>query len=292
METRIDQSKCKQCGLCMEVCPGNILAMNENGEVHFIPERLVICQHCGQCMAICATGAVRVEGLSYDSELVELPAFDVNTRAFNDFLANRRSVRHFKKQHVPDKVINLVLDSLSYVPFGCAPAKLHITVVNNRATIESALPHVEQFLNNIVKWIDHPIASRMIRRRNSAETFNTVRNHLYPISALGNYRLENGDRITRNAPALVIFHAPLDAEEHTRNAMIQATYAMLAVHAAGLGATMNGLVPAALNKVREVREIFQIPEGHEAVISLIMGYPKYRYRRAIRREPRNIHWVN
>jgi len=291
MEYRIDQSKCKQCGLCMEVCPGNILEMNETGEVCFIPERLVICQHCGQCMAICSTGAVQVEGLSYGRELVELPEFSVDTHGFNDFLANRRSIRHFKEKPVPEEVIVRILDSLSYAPYGCEPGKLHITVVNNRATIESALPRVEQFLENVVKWIDHPIASRMIRRRNSRETFNTVKNHLYPISALGHYKLALGDRITRNAPALVIFHAPLDAEEHTRNAMIQATYAMLAAHAGGLGAAMNGLVPAALNKVKEVREIFRVPEGHEAVISLIMGYPKYRYRRAIRRKPRNIHWV-
>ncbi len=292
MKNSIDQSKCKKCKLCMEVCPCNILDMNENGEVYFIPGREVICQHCGQCMAICSTGAIHVEGLDYGKELIELPDHNVDPGSFTDFLANRRSIRHFKDKPVPDEVIGRILDPLSYAPYGCEPGKMHITVVNNRETIESALPHIEEFLDNIIKWIDHPIASRMIKRKKSAETFNTIRNHLYPISASGNYKLEYGDRITRNAPALMIFHAPVDAEEHTRNAMIYATYAMLATHAMGLGASMNGLVPAALNKEGKIRRIFRIPEGHDAVISLMLGYPKYKYRRAVRRETRNIHWVS
>jgi len=67
---------------------------------------------------------------------------------------------------------------------------------------------------------------------------------------------------------------------------------MLAAHALGLGATMIEIVPAAINKVRKVREIFGIPEQHEAVMSLIFGYPKYKYQRAIIRRKQAIHWFN
>jgi nitroreductase len=168
---------------------------------------------------------------------------------------------------------------------------MNITVVNNRETIESALPFIEGFLNNIVKWIDHPIASRMIKKRNSAETFNTIKNHLYPISAMGNYKLEYGNRITRDAPCLILFHAPPEAAEHTHNSMIYATYTMLAALSLGLGACMNGIVPNAINKVKQVREIFRVPEDHEAIIALVLGYPKYTYRKAIRRPSHTINWL-
>ena len=66
---------------------------------------------------------------------------------------------------------------------------------------------------------------------------------------------------------------------------------MLAAQALGLGATMIGIVPAAINKVDEVRNIFKIPETHEATISVIIGYPKYKYKRAIKRKAQEIHWL-
>jgi hypothetical protein len=66
---------------------------------------------------------------------------------------------------------------------------------------------------------------------------------------------------------------------------------MLAAHSLGLGATMNEIVAASINRVPEVRQIFQVPDEHEAVLSLILGYPKYTYKRAIKREYQKIHWV-
>ncbi len=123
------------------------------------------------------------------------------------------------------------------------------------------------------------------------ETFNTIRNHLYPISKSGNYKLEFGDRITRGAPTLMIFHAEQGAEEHTNNSLIYATYSILTAHSFGLGATMIEIVPAAINKVPKVKEIFNIPERNEAIMSVIFGYPKYKYNRAIMRKNENIEWI-
>ena len=73
--------------------------------------------------------------------------------------------------------------------------------------------------------------------------------------------------------------------------MISVTYAMLAAHSFGLGATIIGLISPAINKVKELKELFKIPEENEAVISLILGYPKYKYKRIIKREKRDINWV-
>jgi hypothetical protein len=66
---------------------------------------------------------------------------------------------------------------------------------------------------------------------------------------------------------------------------------MLAAHSLGLGATMIEIIPAAINKVKEVRNIFQIPEENEAVMSVIIGYPKYKYKRAVKRAMHDTDWV-
>ena len=243
-------------------------------------------------MAVCKKKAISVKGLSYDHDFIDLPQNNVDYDNFIGFLANRRSVRNFKDKALPENILQGVVDSISYAPFGAAPDKMCITVINNRRKIESALPHIENFLDNIVKWIENPIASFMIKRKNGIEQFNTIKNHLYPISKLENYKLEFGDRITRDAPALIIFHAKESAEAHTHNSLIYATYTSLAAHAHGLGATMNGIIPAAINRVKEVRDIFEIPKDNEAVMSLMIGYPKIKYRRAIKRRNRITEWIN
>ncbi len=139
--------------------------------------------------------------------------------------------------------------------------------------------------------MDNPFTSYMIKRKKGQETFNTIKNHLYPISKLENYKLKFGDRITRDAPAILIFHAEKGAEEHTNNSLIYATYSILTAHSLGLGATMIGIVPVAINKVTEVREIFQIPKENEAIMSVIIGYPKYKYKRTIKRRNQKIEWI-
>ncbi len=291
MNKTIDWDLCKKCKLCIEVCPCNIIGLNEKDEISFIKDRESICLHCGQCMAICSTKAISVNGFSYENDFVDLPVNDVNYEIFTNFLANRRSIRNFKDKPIPNDVISKIINSIDYAPYGAEPEKINITVVNNRKTIETALPYISEFLDNIVKWIDNPIASFMIKRKKGTETFNTIRNHLYPISKSGNYKLEFGDRITRGAPALLIFHAEKGAEEHTNNSLVYATYSMLTAHSLGLGAAMIGIVPAAINKVPKVKEIFKIPEINEAIMSVIIGYPKYKYKRTIKRKNENIKWV-
>jgi len=292
MGNSIDQEVCIKCKFCIEVCPCKIIGINDRDEVYFIQGRESICQQCGQCMAVCSTKAVLIEGLSYEKDLFDLPVNSIGYNDFIYFLSNRRSVRNYKDKSIPPGVINQILESISYAPYGAEPHKVSITVINNRTRIESALPHIAGFLDNIVKWMEHPVISRIIKRRNSIEKFNTIRNHLYPIARMGNYKLEFGDRITRGAPALIIFHAESGAEEHTDNSLIYATYAMLTALSLGLGAAMNSIVAAAVNKVPEVKEIFEIPEDHEAIVSVILGYPKYKYKRAIKRPYQKINVIN
>jgi len=291
MKYTINQETCKKCKLCIEVCACNKLGFNENQEVYFIPERDAVCLHCGQCMAVCNSKAIQINGLSYSNDFIDLPDNNVSYPDLLNLYSTRRSIRNFKDKPVPKEVIQQIIDSIAFAPYGASPNDLYISVVNNRRTIESALPLMSEFYDNLVKWIDNPVIRFVFKQKKDAETYNTVKNHVYPIAKLGNYKLEYGDRITRNAPAILIFHANKGAEAHTHNAIIYATYAMLAAHSLGLGATMISLVPAAINKVKALKDIFRIPEDNEAVISLILGYPKIKYKRAIKRDKKNISWI-
>lgn len=273
----------------MEVCPCNVIGIDDTDEMHFIRSREHICLVCGQCMAVCRSKAVTVSGLSYEKDFAALPVTGPGMKEFTDLISSRRSVRNFKDKTVPEDLVLQILESISYAPNGAAPDKVEITIINNRRKIEEALPPIEHFLDNIVRWMESPLMRFFIKRKSDKETFHTLKNHLYPIAAQGNYKLEFGDRITRHAPALIIFHAERGAEAHTHNSLIYCTYVMLAAHAMGMGTCMIGIVPAAINQVKEVREHFRIPVENEAIIALAIGYPKYKYKRSVIRK---IHHVN
>ena len=55
---------------------------------------------------------------------------------------------------------------------------------------------------------------------------------------------------------------------------------------------MIGIVPAAINKVRILKDIFKIPQESEAIMSVIIGYPKYKYKRVIKRNKHHVSWLN
>lgn len=292
MSFQINQQLCLKCKHCIDVCPVNLIAINQQKKIHFITGRTEICLGCGQCMAVCSSKAIVVNNLSYEDDFDTLPEQTVDRDYFLNFLSTRRSVRNFTQQPVADELINKILDSLAYAPYGASPEKMEVTVINNRQTIETALPDIEKFLGNIIRWVDNPVSAYMIKRKKGIETFNTIKHHLYPIAKHNNYKLKFGDRITRGAPAMLVFHAPQEAAEHTNNGLIYATYAMLTAHSLGLGASMIGIVPAAINKVNSVRTTFHIPSSHDAVMALIVGYPKIKYLRTIKRPYPKRHWVS
>ena len=282
---------CKKCRLCIEVCPVNLIKQGENGLIKFIDKRRNICLECGQCMAICKSNAISIEKYNYTENFREIPKTFISHNEFIDFISSRRSVRNFKDKKIENEKINDILDILKYAPYGAMPEKVGITVVNNRDKIQHILPLAEEFLNNIVKWMENPLMRKIIKMKIGVETYNTIKNHIYPMAKLNNYNLKYGDRITRGAPALIIFHAEKQAEEHTHNSLIYATYTMLAIHSMGLGGSMNGIIPAAINKDSRIKKVFNIPQKHEAIISIMFGYPKYKYNKTILRELKETNWV-
>jgi len=59
---------------------------------------------------------------------------------------------------------------------------------------------------------------------------------------------------------------------------------MLAAQSLGLGSTVIGLVPPVVDRSKTLRERYGIPKENKAITSLVVGYPKYRFRKSIQRK--------
>jgi len=287
----INDETCKKCHICVSVCPAKILITNETKNIVTDNKKTHTCLKCGQCMAVCETKSIFVDELTYEKDFFEIKPKDLNFENYYDLISTRRSVRNFKNEPVPKELLQKIIDCLAYVPFGALQQSVQITVINNRKVIEQGLPVMSKFYRKLEGWLENFFMKRMIKKKAGIETYETLKNHLLPRIKIGHYDLSNGDTITRNAPAIILFHAEKSSESHTKDAYIYATYAAISAHALGLGATIIGLVPAALNKEPELKKIYKIPDNHETVVSLIVGYPKFKYKRGIKREKIVSNWI-
>lgn len=291
----INRSTCKKCLLCTEVCPNKILTRNETGEIVSRPERVDLCFKCGQCMAICETKSIIINGLSYETDFFELPKNkpDNPERLFFNLIYTRRAIRNFKDKPVPKALLEKIVEAISFAPPGFPPLKTKIIVVQNTELIRQALPYMVKLYERLLQMMKKPVYRFFIKIEVGIQKFKTMQEHLIPLLISRIPALKNGteDTITRNAPAMILFLADKNGEDIYQDISIAATYGMLASHSLGLGGSVMDIIPPAINKDQELRNMFGISNDQEVLTSLIIGYPKYRYQRGIKRNLKDVKWI-
>jgi nitroreductase/NAD-dependent dihydropyrimidine dehydrogenase PreA subunit len=291
----INQSTCKKCYLCMEVCPQKLYIIGPNKNVLTRQDRVSLCFGCGQCMAVCSTKSVTVAGLSYDTDFFELPVTASGSfeNTFYEMIQTRRAIRNFKDKPVPKVLLEKIVEAISFAPPGFPPLRYKMVVVENKELIRSALPFMISLYEKLTLMMQKPVMRYFIKKEVGKRKFLTMEEHLIPMLKRRLPELKNGteDTLTRYAPAMILFLADSNGEDLNQDIDIASTYAMLAIHALGLGGSIMEIIPPAINKDRELRKMFHIPADHEVVTSLIIGYPKYTYQRGIKRKIKSVEWV-
>ena len=289
----IEQSTCKKCGRCIEVCPNKILKKDETNSVGAIADKVSACFSCGHCMAICPARSITVGELSYTQDFFDLPSEQMHADSFFSLLSTRRAIRNFKETAVEKDILDKVVGAISSAPPGFPPIKYGLIVVQDRQLIRKSLPYMIEFYDFLVHAMRNPIMRFFIKKEVGQSRFRTIREHLIPLLKMRLPNLKNGteDTIVRNAPAMILFLADSTMEDISADIYVAATFGILAAHALGLGASIMDIIPPAINKKKELRKMFNLTQNQEVIASIILGYPKYRFQRGIRRQVRNVRWM-
>jgi nitroreductase/NAD-dependent dihydropyrimidine dehydrogenase PreA subunit len=287
---------CRGCGACADVCAMQILAVTDAAgtkRAAAVPERTGACMRCGHCMAVCPTASIHVEGLEYGRDLVDLPEHDVDGPRLDRFLATRRSVRTFRDRPVPRELLAAIVEAIGRAPMGYPPAKVGVTVAPERRLIEEALPVIRAQYESLAAKLHNPIARFFIRRSLGPDAWTALSEHVMPGFRwrLPEMKAGGRDTITRGAPAMLLFHAPPAAGSVSEDVFIAATYAALAAHALGLGACILGLVAPIVQRAPALRALFAIPDGDTVMTAVVVGFPRLKFQRAIRRPLPRVTWL-
>ena len=92
------------------------------------------------------------------------------------------------------------------------------------------------------------------------------------------------DRIFRGAPMVIMTHALETGSLPLESCVIAMTYLDLAAASMGLGACWVGYLMLAATQHAPLKEALGIPQDHRLYGAMVVGYPKYSYRRI---PPRN-----
>jgi ferredoxin len=287
----VDTEKCTGDGICAEVCPEHVIEMVD-GTAATAKDREQACIVCGQCVAVCPTGSIQMPKIPAD-EFYELPKLQVGYDEFFDLLAVRRSVRVFKDQPVERELAEKILEAASTAPMGFPPHSTGVVVIDRREELDFLLEELVAEYDSTIKAFSNPVGRTMIRLVAGAEEYLVLRDFILGIADFANqeFRRNGTDQYMYRAPMLMLFHGDRNAPSYDENAHLVCHHAMLAAVSLGLGTTIIGLIPPVVDRSKKLRERYGIPKENKVLTSLILGYPKYRYARAIRRDLAGVHYA-
>ncbi|HEY3447619.1 MAG TPA: nitroreductase family protein [Myxococcales bacterium] len=282
---------CKGCGLCVEVCPNKCLKLAD-GKARTDDPRARRCIHCGHCVLVCPNGALSLEGLA-SRDLVPLSPSGIGYEQLLSFLHARRSIRKFKDQPVERASIEKVLEAAAVAPMGIPPHTTEVLVLDRRDELDHLAAAVREGYEGLLKAYRNPIARQIVRISAGAEKFHAIRTHVLEIAEDANarFRATGEDRYTYRAPVAMLFHANRWEIAYWTNAVLAATYAMLAAQSLGLGAILLDIVAPIVDRSPALRRRWAIPKDNVPVLTLMLGHPKTRFARGLKRRLKGVRFA-
>jgi len=273
----IDLRKCISCGECATVCPS--IFLSEEGKVRIVDEEH--CTLCGHCLAICPVGAIDHEDLE-KSEFVELPKDSkISPDTLSFFLRARRSCRVFSEREVPREALARLIDTARYAPTGHNSQNFEFLVIQKRELIRELAKRTAIFFGNLYKMLSAP----------GVNLPPWLQSHMHGFWLNWEYHLKGKDRIFRNAPALIIVHAPAENVSSAQNCHLAMAHIILQAQAMGLGTCIIGYFLTAAERDPSIIKELNIPEHNKIFTCCTVGYPALTFRRLVQRKPPAVRWM-
>jgi nitroreductase/NAD-dependent dihydropyrimidine dehydrogenase PreA subunit len=263
----VDPVVCTGCGACVALCASAGVFSQIDGRAE--PVAPGECWGCGHCVAACPVDAISHS----DFPLEECPLVDTGSLPVMEGLMAafraRRSARVFLNRPVARELVRELVDVARWAP-----------TASNRQPVD---------------WLAFDDPQRIAAL--SAETVaalsapraGTAVDPDYQVAAQRHAAGE--DPIFFRAPVLLVAHVPEGSGMFGRDDAVYASYnLMLAAERAQLGTCLIGYFVGALARGGPLRRLLGLPPGRRTEVALVMGYPRYRFRRVVPRRRMEILW--
>ena len=268
----VDQEKCNRDGICMAECPMRIIRM-ASSEDYPKPtsDADQYCIACGHCVSVCPQGALSLNWLTPDDCPTVRQDMTLTAEQVEQFLRSRRSIRTFKDQPVERDKLEKLIEIAGYAPSAKNQQPWHWLIVEDTGEVRRLAGMVIDRLRGVIQ-----------KNREFAESVGFIR----VVKAW-----ESGEeRICRGAPHIIIAHGDENWAFGPEDCALALDYLSLFAPTLGLGTCWGGYFYTAVNQHPPLFEALGLPTDHRAYGAIMVGYPKFKYKRLPRRNPPRVVW--
>ena len=267
----IDTETCNQDGICAAVCPAMVIDFRK-GE---FPEPAAgaeeLCIRCGHCVAVCPTGSLSHRVMAVEDCPPIKKEERLSRAQCEQFIRARRSIRIYKDTPVPQEEIANLIELARYAPSGHNTQSVQWLAMGTRTEIDKLAGLTVDWM----RWV----------LNNQKEMALAM--HLD--AAVGLWEAGK-DIILRQAPAVIVAHAPEEDMMAPTSSTIALTYLELVATSMGLGTCWAGYLRIAATNFPPVKQALALPKGHQCLGAMMVGYPSVRYQRLPTRKTPAVIW--
>lgn len=298
----IDEDMCTKCGLCVENCPFRAWEVGED-EVPRIKAGHA-CFSCYNCMVACPVGAISivspytVDDGYWKTDPGPLPYQEPRAprtadgepgewNAMERAVFERRSVRNFKPDPVPEPLIRRVIEAGRFAPSGgnCQPWKF--IVVTDRALIEEMNEGIWAVLNMLYQMYkdDAQVGNLAALAEQNPRLFDPR----LAEGGMGSVARRNGP-VFLGAPAVILVACDDRAIGGPEiQAGICGQNMNLVANSLGMGACWVGFCQV-IEQIPALKEKLGLRPPWTIHTSIVLGYPRFKQEGIVPRERRPVTW--
>lgn len=266
----IDKEKCAKDSLCALDCPMQIIAINrETGIPEPSPHAENLCINCGHCVAICPKAAFSLKTMGPDDCEKTAKNWNPGEEVIGNYLKARRSIRKFKDDPVEKEKVEKLISIAAYAPTGHNSRTAEWMVIQGRAK-------VKELAAEVITWMK------------DMETSSPDIAKMMHFDMMIKAWAFNIDVITHNCPTVIISHGLKLHPATSQSCTIAMSHLEIAAPSLGLGCCWGGFLAWCASSWKPMREKLGLPENHNVYGTMLIGYPKFRYARAPKREAKII----
>ena len=205
-------------------------------------------------------------------------------------LRERRSVRSYTPDPVPQAVLERILNAGRYAPTGTNSQNVRYVVLGSPDQISALRTMTIRFYDTIFSRASGTLGGWVLSFVAGRKTLEYLREFLPKVAFAREQVKAGGDPLFYHAPVLILAHAESWDPCSSFNCSVALYHCSLMAHTLGLGCCFNGFVVNAVNHDRKIRKWLAIPPGHQCYSAMTLGFQNVTYWRLVPRDPARVTW--